>query len=98
MTNPLPDCGRTSPGACGPGLGSSKGPGSELRRRRPLDRDVASMLTTAGFRVSATSAKFTSPEELAGRAATSEGLRVSGVCSVDTCSPGGAPRLSLGAP
>ena len=61
MTNPLPDCGRTTPGPCGAGLVSSNGLGSGARRRRLPARVVASMLTTAGLRLSATSAKFTSP-------------------------------------
>src|SRR5688572_14098526 len=57
MTKPLPDCGRMDEGPCGFGSGCS-------RRRRPLvpvDRVVASILTTAGLMRSATSAKFTRP-------------------------------------
>ena len=66
MTNPLPDCGRTTPGPCGTGFASSSGPGSGARLRRPPERVVASMLTTAGLRLSATSAKLTSPGDAAG--------------------------------
>ena len=65
MTNPLPDCGRTALGLCGAGLVSSNGLGSAPRRRRLPARVVASMLTTAGLRLSATSAKFTSPGAMA---------------------------------
>src|SRR5688500_11057247 len=89
MTNPLPDCGRTEPGGCGTGFVSSNGTVSGARRRRVPERVVASILTTAGFRLSATSAKFTSPTGATGTIVAVAGAAVARVGAIGSPSAGG---------
>ena len=69
MTKPVPDCSLTGEVLADLGCFRRKGTRS-ARRRRPLLRVVASMLTTAGLMLSATSAKFTIPGAIAARDAT----------------------------